>query len=171
HLALVVDEARRQPRLRDLVRRGRGNDFALVELVRGLLGALPFDLEGDEAGGERRVHRRQYLHLGDLSESLLALRIERRDAVRDALASDALVELESLGHRPLVLEGLEPAGRDPGDALRRIRRALVFPGAEGLELVESRDRRADPSPVLLRHPNDTGAARREDPLVRAGRRE
>ena len=79
------------------------------------------------------------------------------------------MELERFGHGPLVLEGLEPAGRNPRDALRRIRLALVFPGGERLDVVERRDRWTDASPVLLRHPEYSRATRREDPLVRAGR--
>src|SRR5438876_207328 len=167
HLALVVDQTRRQPRVGDLVGRGRGDHFALEQSLHRLLRRAPLHLEADDAGRQRRIARREHFHPGDGCQGLLALGVESRDARGDARSSDAAVKLERFGHRPLVLVGLEAARRDPGRAGRSPRRMAILPGRKRLGAVEARDRRAQQRPVLLRRPDDAGAARRKNPLVRA----
>ena len=66
-----------------------------------------------------------------------------------------------------MLIGLEASRRNPGRLRRRTRRLPVFPGQERVEAVDG-DRGTQQTPVFLGCPNDSGAPRREDPLVRPG---
>src|SRR5690242_17083033 len=104
-----------------------------------LPGRLSFDLETDDARRQLWVARGEYLHLRNAGESLLALTVEGCDALGDALAPDAAVELEGFRHRPLVLKRLEAAGRNPRRLRGRLRRLLLFPGREGLGAIHGGD--------------------------------
>src|SRR2546430_13545608 len=62
HLALVVDQTRRQPRVGDLVGRGRGDHFALEQSLHRLLRRAPLHLEADGAAIDRKSTRLNSSH-------------------------------------------------------------------------------------------------------------
>ncbi len=68
---------------------------------------------------------------------------------------------------PLVLIGVETAGRHAAGVVRRCGRAARFPGLVLREISEAWDGRPQPRPVLRGGPDEPGAARREHPFVGA----
>ena len=93
--------------------------------------------------------------------------VELGDARRDPGPAELLVELERRLDGPVVLVGVEPAGRDPGRLRLRVERLVRRPAVERLERVEARDRGPDLRPGVGAAPDEPGAARSEDPLVGA----
>src|SRR5689334_21360905 len=133
--------------------------------MHGFVSGLPFDLKTDDARRQLWVARCEHLHLRNAGESLLTLAVEGDDAFGNALATDGPVKLEGFRHRPLVLVGLEAAGRNPCRLRRRLRRLLLLPRRKWRGVIEGWDRRSQQTPVFCGRPDDAGPPRREDPLV------
>ena len=101
-------------------------------------------------------------------QARLKPRDERADPRFHPPAADRLVEAERLGKRPPVLEGVEPARRQPRAVGGTAGSTAGEPRSVALAVVERRDDRphelASPRP----HPEDAGPTRAVQPLVAAG---
>ena len=129
--------------------------MAVAEAPHRLVGGQPSELAADEAGersaGERGVTQADMLHLG---KAVLQPGCEGVDTRPHARRADRALELERLGERPAVLEGVE-ASRRHRAADRRAARS-------------SKEGSSAPARLQSRGPRRAGAARAEEPLVTAG---